>query len=911
MKRRIYHIAALGSWLLAISLFAVSCADDMTPLDSPEGGKNGQPITIEVDDTQDWTQAPDKDVVTRASVEQPIAIKTSTGLNDMVLVPSVTNGIRTSSSLLCDRQGITRGTAQTAMASFGLSAFSYANGQNWATAQKTTEIYNDLTTFNTTANAWEPANGPYYWPTGATLVRFFGYAPYVQDNSIDADIQLSASNANVTPYIDFTVKSNIADQKDLMTGYSEPTQWESGVKARMDFRHALTCVRFVLGEGMPEGSTITRLKVAGIADKGRYSIGEGWTVTPFTTSKKDFIITNINTATNGLQGNVILSQDGEAASTLLMIPQEFTSDDQQIVLFYTLTGSSTEHYIKASLKGSVWLEGTTVTYTLQKKESDFEYIFNISSALAGHSGGETFYTVTSYQKAAVSGTMTPIPWKIVGYSTDGINYTAEKPATAKWFNLINTCGDGSIAGERASVKVSAQEGKDATIDATTQHDLMVANGTRGSDTPYDLSKHDFYGNPTLRNTANCYIINAPGTYKLPLVYGNAIKNGLPNAEAYTSTLNTYVGYDNQPISSPNIHTTANVPDDAVLVWEDLNGLITNVRLDKDNDELLFDVPSGTINQGNAVVAVRDKDDVIMWSWHIWVTALDVMDTKRIINYERQVYYVMPYLLGLCPTNGTMTSYDDRSLYVKAIQDGGRIATFKVQQPSSKHISYTRAYAPYWQWGRKDPTQPGTNLATDKAVNSPINRYPSYNSSTINTRALAIKNPERFYTNSGGNWTTELRPDMWCAGYTTAGIPPISYRTKKTVYDPCPVGYHVPENYIMTGALSFAGTYDASNTSYNRWTTDTYTWRISFSSNCVYFNTDDEVPSTLCWPALSYRRNNTFPEGTYSIGFPGSAQVVASQHPYNFFRWKDKSYGVYVTWSAVNSDICWPMLPSRD
>ncbi len=48
---------------------------------------------------------------------------------------------------------------------------------------------------------------------------------------------------------------------------------------------------------------------------------------------------------------------------------------------------------------------------------------------------------------------------------------------------------------------------------------------------YDLSTK---GGTTAMNTANCYIINAPGRYSLPLVYGNAIKNGATNSSAYIS-----------------------------------------------------------------------------------------------------------------------------------------------------------------------------------------------------------------------------------------------------------------------------------------------------------------------------------------------------------------------------------------
>ncbi len=45
---------------------------------------------------------------------------------------------------------------------------------------------------------------------------------------------------------------------------------------------------------------------------------------------------------------------------------------------------------------------------------------------------------------------------------------------------------------------------------------------------YDLSTRD-----GLMNTANCYLVHAAGYLLLPLVYGNAIKDGATNAAAYT------------------------------------------------------------------------------------------------------------------------------------------------------------------------------------------------------------------------------------------------------------------------------------------------------------------------------------------------------------------------------------------
>lgn len=147
-----------------------------------------------------------------------------------------------------------------------------------------------------------------------------------------------------------------------------------------------------------------------------------------------------------------------------------------------------------------------------------------------------------------------------------------------------------------------------------------ANGT--AESHYDLSKGG--------ETANCYMINAPGYYSLPLVYGNARNN--PDAYKCSATvaanmaglvLIDFVAYDDKAIISPNIYENATVGD-AVLIWQDSPDLVRNVRLDSQKQNLLFQIDREAINQGNAVVAVRanDRSKTILWSWHIWVTESD-------------------------------------------------------------------------------------------------------------------------------------------------------------------------------------------------------------------------------------------------------------------------------------------------
>lgn len=75
-----------------------------------------------------------------------------------------------------------------------------------------------------------------------------------------------------------------------------------------------------------------------------------------------------------------------------------------------------------------------------------------------------------------------------------------------------------------------------------------------------------------------------------------------------------------PITDPYIYNNVDcTPDNATLVWQDSRNLVTNVDLSADNHSLTFEVSQENIAQGNAVIAVRNSNDEILWSWHIWVT----------------------------------------------------------------------------------------------------------------------------------------------------------------------------------------------------------------------------------------------------------------------------------------------------
>ncbi|NPD92892.1 DUF4906 domain-containing protein [Xylanibacter muris] len=224
-------------------------------------------------------------------------------------------------------------------------------------------------------------------------------------------------------------------------------------------------------------------------------------------------------------------------------------------------------------------------------------------------------------------------------------------------------------------------------------------------------------------TANCYIVDAKGTYTLPLVYGNAVgKDGNIVSSSYTGfsgddrVLQTFRNYKNEDIKSPYILDDVGRTGITVgIVWQDSENLISSISYETSvyggKGGLKFSI-GDNIAQGNAVIAVK-KDGVIIWSWHIWVTSKELTDRIWTIkNYWfNKRYDVMPVNLGWCSLPEENVRYYDRhKCHVRFRQilsrnaDGTpnygseQIVTI-LQEP---HIALPRGNNTYYQWGRKDP-----------------------------------------------------------------------------------------------------------------------------------------------------------------------------------------------------------------
>ena len=158
-------------------------------------------------------------------------------------------------------------------------------------------------------------------------------------------------------------------------------------------------------------------------------------------------------------------------------------------------------------------------------------------------------------------------------------------------------------------------------------------------TNYNLSNKT--GADAIENTANSYVISAPGTYRIPLVYGNAIKGGSTNESAYISkassvylpkdgggfydedlVLHKFVDHLDREITSPyiNVQNRSYAAKLAEVVWTDVPGVVSNLEVKQnggDKDFLTFTVNENQLANGNTIVAVTDDSGKVLWSWHLW------------------------------------------------------------------------------------------------------------------------------------------------------------------------------------------------------------------------------------------------------------------------------------------------------
>ena len=657
---------------------------------------------------------------------------------------------------------------------------------------------------------------PIYWWIIRPYGKFFAIAP--REASSYAKLKLSPDTHAGTPYVDFEVEPDVKNQKDLMTACSGLVHYATpDVAPRTDlkFRHALTAVRFKVGQNLSWNKTITKIEIIGAKNKGRYVLptdgGSTGTWSSLDPSTATFTLDGLGISTSQSPNQLITGLNNNDNYTFYMIPQELTGVKVKVYF------SDNSTPIEADLSGR-WNPGTTKTYALSQKNSSWEYELTVgnNSLSVLHNGTTTDnYYIVSCRKDPSTNTLQPVKWKVVGYqeSADGgTTFGPETTAKPTWLTALSQEeGDGSIwSPEYCNATLQAAP----MIDRLEPYNKVLRDATpkTGPGGYYDLSMHDYKGNPTAkRNTANSYLISAPGHYKIPLVYGNAITDGKDNKHAYISQAPTgtpnepfllrhFKDHNGQDITDPWITKTnggANAPDNAKVVWTDQSGLVdsTSLGISADGQFVQFQVPQDKLKNGNAVIAVR-KGNTVVWSWHLWFDHKDVLDTIVCKNYQGVTYKFTKQTLGFAYPKWENTAYEKpRVVKIKVEQTAGQASGKKysyvtiTQRPFSiKMISST-----LYQFGRKD-AMPGVEAVSDGSFTE--------NGGDNMSIQNGIQHPETFYP-YGSSWdisglplTSYTYSNLWSADNMEWSKN--DNTVVKTIYDPCPAGFKMPAPNAFTG-----------------------------------------------------------------------------------------------------------------
>lgn len=862
-----YTLSALFAGSIALSM--VSCADDDLGNNLSDGDKEAI-VQFEITDAQE--EALSKyNASTRGAITAGLSDKDLEGKKleaqsnknlNVCLIETTVEGVNPVVTDAKTRANIIDVNSFGDFSSTGLRGTNASNiKEEWfidAKTKKNGELYTQI---------------PWSWqkPYGC----FF--AVYPELNTYKDKMKINKPDANGFPSVEFEIETDVRKQVDLMTACSGNVQYATRFQAprtSLNFRHALTAIRFAVGQNLSFDKTIKQISLKNVLLKSKYVIsnqyngtGAKWISTGYT-SRGNATLDGLNYKTNENPNSIVRdrstfpnenSRDITQLNdnyTFYMIPQEL---DNKVTAEITFTDNTT---ISVPLKGS-WKEGTTRTYKLSNQNSSWVYSITSDSpsAVAYNATSTGNYGITSFRQAP-DGTKKPVAWKVIGYSEDdGKTWTTTKPAWLK--SLTKESGNGGTAAEQGTATLGTD-----IVDLVAKRNKELQDGEPlgSAAKPYNLSNST--GEAQVQNTANCYVISAPGYYMIPLVYGNAIKNGGTNTSAYKSSLDPksnilaeFVDHTGAPINDPWIEKTNNNANNGIngaqIVWADEANLV-NLASDpiyrdgSGNAFVKFEVTKANIKSGNAVIAVK-KGNTIVWSWHLWFAPKNALDKIPVTNKQNKVYNFTNETLGWKPTKCIGTSYSTpRTVKVKVEQT---IANNGIKQESvftitqNAGITERTGITTFYQWGRKDAF-PGT----DANINGHFNK----NAGDQIYMQNIIQNPGNFYTVGFSN-NGVLNPNSGLVKYYYFyNLWSINNKKSveqnqlndvsvvKTIYDPCPVGFNVPANDAFTGFTANGlneGNMNVDGTNREE------TFKANFGHN---FWTNSNKNATIFFPASGYR-----------------------------------------------------------
>ena len=870
MNKTFFYHALSALFVGGMAFAAVSCADD----DLAEKTNNGDTeavVRFDVSDSQEDAQT--RGALTRGAITpgltdkdldgKKLAVQSSENL-DVCLIETTVEGVNPVKLEPGTRANITTLEKLTDFSSTGVrGTAANAINKEWFNEEKTR---NNGILYNTISWSWLQPHG-----------RF--YAVYPESTNGSNGIKFTKPNGTAAPSIEFTVNTDVRKQVDLMTACSDNVHYATRFQAprtNLQFRHALTAIRFAVGQNLSFNKTIKDITLKNVLIKSKYTLsnkldgtGAAWDHSG-NTGRGDVTLSDVNYKTNENANSIVRDRSKYNNSnetnltklddnyTFYMIPQDL---DGKVTAEIIFTDNSR---IKVPLKGS-WKAGTTRTYKLSEKNSSWTYTITATDPNAvAYNATQANYKIESYRE--VNGTKQSVAWKVVGYSVDnGNTWSTTKPSWLK--SLSKEQSNGGTVDEQGTATLGTD-----IVDLVAERNKTLQNAAPlGTATaPYNLSNAT--GAAAVQNTANCYVISAPGHYMIPLVYGNAIKNGGTNRSAYATSslpvtnvgtaLNPLVDHNGKSITDPWIEKTNGKANNGIntaqVTWADEKDLVmlsgTPIYRDASGNAFVkFEVKKENIKSGNAVISVK-KGSTTLWSWHLWFAPKNALDKITVANKQGNKYDFTNEALGWKPTAWKGTPYSTpRTVKVKVEQIQGNngvkqyaVITITQNPATTSRTGYTTLY----QWGRKDafPGKSGQPAQGTITWNAGSNMY----------MQTIIQNPQNYYT-AGYNKDGSLNAEAFFAKYYTFyNLWSMNQKDKvtmnqansqtvvKTIYDPSPVGFSVPANDAFTGFTENGLNGGRMNVD---GTDNAQTYNNNFGHN---FWTNSSKTETIFFPATGYR-----------------------------------------------------------
>ena len=364
-KKYLYQTAGKAAALAACLLLFSCSGDDLADYGSANGGKHSDNICFSIS-AADKAMAKGASLAdsSKAAGEYTAArfVMRSPDTDDTLCVQTViSDGIN--ATPFEDGTPATRGVPVTSLETYGsfhVQAHCTDNGT------PVSQFYMDDNATNSDGTVWSTSQVR-YWPGKKRTLQFFAWAP------ADAAFTATPGSPESTTF-KYTVPDNATEQKDIVVATTGQYNGNHEQQVPLTFKHILTAVKFETGSQMQPG-TIKSVALKGVKKSGTYkafptgSTGEGtWTLNDATADYTQ----ELNETTTGAETDGTLVTTGD--STFMMLPQTLPDGAEVEVVFQDGT-SGQERTMSASIAGTQWPQGKTVTYSLSiTPEYELEFI---------------------------------------------------------------------------------------------------------------------------------------------------------------------------------------------------------------------------------------------------------------------------------------------------------------------------------------------------------------------------------------------------------------------------------------------------------------------------------------------------------------------------------------------------------